>query len=142
MGGSGLYFYKAHFSFVKLQTTFSLDSVLKNEKKKKKVGRGVQAHNPHQRAGGEGRRGAICLRPAWSTYDAPGQPGLQSNTLSQTKQQEIRGSSSVRGLTGKTGKYTLTMTTTIIPREVKDPSLGLMQMELDRSPWQPERHGV
>lgn len=36
MGGSGLYFYKAHFSFVKLQTTFSLDSVLKNGKKKKK----------------------------------------------------------------------------------------------------------
>lgn len=51
----------------------------------------MQAHNPHQHAGGEGRRGAISLRPAWSTYDAPGQPGLQSNILSQTKQQEIRG---------------------------------------------------
>lgn len=41
-----------------------------------------------------------------------------------------RGSSSVQGLTGKTGKYRLTMTTTIIPREVKDPSLSLMQMEV------------
>lgn len=134
MGGSGLYFYKAHFSFVKLQTTFSLESVLKNEKKKKKVRHGVQAHNPHQHAGGECRRGAISLRPAWSTYDAPGQPGLQSNTLSQTKWQEIRGSSSVPGLTGKTGKYTFTMTTTIIPSEVKDPSLGLMQMEVGQEP--------
>lgn len=94
----------------------------------------MQAHVPHQHAGDEGRRGAISLRPAWSTYDAPGQPGLQSNTLSQTKRQEIRGSSSVRGLTGKTGKYTLTRTTTIIPREVKDPSLGLMQMEVGQEP--------
>lgn len=84
----------------------------------------MQAHNPHQRAGGEGRRGAICLRPAWSTYDAPGQPGLQSNTLSPL----------LCGDTGKTGKYTLTMTTTIIPREVKDPSLGLMQMEVGQEP--------
>lgn len=43
-------------------------------------------------------------------------------------------SSSMRGLTSKTGKYTLTMTTTIIPREVKDPSLGLMQMEVGQEP--------
>lgn len=38
------------------------------------------------------------------------------------------------GLTGKTGKYTFTMTTTIIPSEVKDPSLGLMQMEVGQEP--------
>lgn len=40
----------------------------------------------------------------------------------------------MRGLTSKTGKYTLTMTTTIIHREVKDPSLGLMQMEVGQEP--------
>lgn len=48
----------------------------------------MQAHNPHQHSGGECRGGATSLRPAWSTYDTPGQPGLQSNTLSQTKRQE------------------------------------------------------
>lgn len=80
-------------------------------KEKKKVGHGVQAHNPHQHAGGEGRRGAICLRPAWSTYDAPGQPGLQSNTLSPL----------LCGDTGKTGKYTVTIDNHYYPQRSEGP---------------------
>lgn len=55
---------------------------------------------------------------------------LQANQGSKPNGKKNRGSSSVQGLTGKTGKYRLTMTTTIIPREVKDPSLSLMQMEV------------
>lgn len=53
---------------------------------------------------------------------------LQANQGSRvTPCLKPNGKKSVAPLTGKTGKYTLTMTTTIIPREVKDPSLGLMQ---------------